>query len=66
MWDIRSHFQIDSNRLLSGMPGVIRFDPDLRAFCYARVLEIPTPRWTALMMGVMEKGFNAGDHGKGL
>ena len=23
------------------------FDPDLRAFYYVRVLEIPTPRWTA-------------------
>jgi hypothetical protein len=23
------------------------FDPDVRAFYYVRVLEIPTPRWTA-------------------
>jgi hypothetical protein len=23
------------------------FNPDEKAFCYARVMEIPTPRWTA-------------------
>lgn len=24
------------------------FDPSERAFCYVRVLEIPTPRWTTI------------------
>lgn len=30
------------------------FDPEQRAFCCGRVIEIPTPRWTAYAVGLYE------------